>query len=145
MLSLLYLSNERTDIQSMVRFLCTKLKSPTALEMRQLRRLLRNVTGTEDTATVFEVRDNNDKREQLVKKLEVFTDSDWASDQMTRKSTSGAVIMAEGNRLHAHSRGQASVALSSCEAGGDSSVRICQGVIVIAGGVDVCRFGTLRV
>ena len=35
---------------------------------------------------------------------------------MTLKSTSGAVIMAEGMRLHAHSRGQASVALSSCEA-----------------------------
>ena len=35
---------------------------------------------------------------------------------MTRKSTSGAVIMAEGMRLHAHCRGQASVALSSCEA-----------------------------
>ena len=58
----------------------------------------------------------NDKREQLVKKLEVFTDSDWASDQTKRKSTSGAVIMAERTRLHAHSRGQASVALSSCEA-----------------------------
>ena len=29
---------------------------------------------------------------------------------------SGAVIMAEGMRLHAHSRGQSSVALSSCEA-----------------------------
>ena len=84
--------------------------------MRQLKRLLRYVKGTEDMATVFEVRDNNDKREQLVKKLEVFTDSDWASDQTTRKSTSGAVIMAEGMRLHAHSRGQASVALSSCEA-----------------------------
>ena len=33
-LTLLYLSNERTDIQSTVRLLCTKLKSPTALEMR---------------------------------------------------------------------------------------------------------------
>ena len=34
-LSLLYLSNERTDIQSTALFLCTKLKSPTTLEMRQ--------------------------------------------------------------------------------------------------------------
>ena len=92
-LTLMYLSNERTDIQSTVRFLCSKLKSPTALEMRQLKRILRYVKGTEDMATVFEVRDNNDKREELVKKLEVFTDSDWTSDQMT--STSGAVIMAE--------------------------------------------------
>ena len=84
--------------------------------MRQLKRLLRYVKGTEDMSTVFEVRDNNDRSEQLVKRLEVHTDSDWASDQTSRKSTSGAVIMAEGMRLHAHSRGQASVALSSCEA-----------------------------
>ena len=48
--------------------------------------------------------------------MEVYTDSDWASDQLTRKSTSAALIMAEGMRLHAHSQGQASVALSSCEA-----------------------------
>ena len=115
-LALLYLSNERTEIQSTVRFLCTELKSTTALEMPQLKQLLRYVKGTEDMATMFEVRDNNDKREQLVKKLDVFTDSDWASDQMTRKSRSGAVIMADCMRLHAHSRGQASVALSSCEA-----------------------------
>ena len=113
-LTLLYLSNERTDIQSTVRLLFTKLKNQTALEMRQLKRLLRYVKGTEDMSTVFEMRDSNDRREQLVKRLGVYTDSDWASDQVTRKSTSGAVIM-EGMRLHA-SRGQASVALSSCEA-----------------------------
>ena len=52
----------------------------------------------------------------VVKRLEVYTDSDWASDQVTRTSTSGALIMVEGMRLHAHSRCQASVALSSCEA-----------------------------
>ena len=56
-LTLLYLSNERTDIQSTVRFLCTKLKSPTALKMRQLTRFLIYVNGTEDMATVFVVRD----------------------------------------------------------------------------------------
>ena len=67
-------------------------------------------------ATVFEVQDNIDKREQLIKKLEVFTDSDWASDQTTRKSTRGAVFMTEGMRLHAHTRGQGTVALSRCEA-----------------------------
>ena len=42
-LTLLYLSNESTDIQNMVRLLCTKLKNTTALEMRQLKRLLRYV------------------------------------------------------------------------------------------------------
>ena len=81
-----------------------------------MKRLLRYVKGTEDMSTVFEMRDSKDRGEQLVKRLEVYTDSDWASDQTSRKSTSGAVIMAEGMRLHAHSRGQAPVALSSCEA-----------------------------
>ena len=60
-------------------------------------------------STVFEMRDSNDKREQLVKRLEVYTDSEWASEQTKRKS-------AEGMRLHAQCRGQTSVALSSCEA-----------------------------
>ena len=53
--------------------------------------------------------------DNCVKRLEVYTDSVWARDQTSRKSTSGAVIMAEDMRLHAHSRGQASVAWSSCE------------------------------
>ena len=76
----------------------------------------------------------------MVKRLEVYTDFDWASDQVTRKSTSGAMIMAEGMRLHAHSRGQASVALSR----GNGSLRRHQGGTVVARGVDVCWFGTLR-
>ena len=70
-LTLLYLCNESTDIQSTVRLLCTKLKSPTALEMRQLKLLLRYVKGTENMSTVFEMRDSNDRRKQLVKRLEV--------------------------------------------------------------------------
>ena len=39
------------------------------------------------------------RREQLVKRMEVNTDSDWASDQTSRKSTSGAVIMAERHEI----------------------------------------------
>ena len=47
---------------------------------------------------MFEVRDNDDRREQPVKRLEVYTDSESAREQTKRKSTSGAVIMAEGSR-----------------------------------------------
>ena len=103
-------------------------------------RPLRYVKGTEDMSTVFEMRDSNDRREQLVERLEVYTDSDWASDQTTRKSTSGAVVMAEGMRLHARSRGQASVALSSCETEvmeGLKEALLLQEVLMFAG------FGTL--
>ena len=70
-----------------------------SVSMRQLKRLLRYVKGTEDMSFVFEVRDNNDRREQLVKKLEVYPDSDWASEQTTRTSTSSAVIVAERHEI----------------------------------------------
>ena len=103
--------------------------------MRQLKRLLRYVKGSEDMSTVFEVRDNNE-----VKKLGVNTHSAWASEQNLRKSTTGAVIMTESMRLHAHSGGQASVALSSCEAQSDGSVGKHQGGTVVARGVDVCWY-----
>ena len=46
-------------------------------------------------STAFEMRGSNDRRDQLVKRLEIYTDSDWASDQTSRKSTSGAVIMTQ--------------------------------------------------
>ena len=82
-------TKERTS-KAQSDLLCTKLKSPTALEMRHLKRLLKYVKGTEDMSTVCEMRDSNDRREQLIKRLEVYTDSDWASDQVTRKSTSGS-------------------------------------------------------
>ena len=50
-----------------------------------------------------------------------------------------AVIMAEGMRLHAHSRGQASVALSSCDAEvmaaseGIKEALLLRGVLMSAG------------
>ena len=111
--------------------------------MRQLKRLLRYVKGTEDRSTVFEMRDSKDRREQLVRRLEVYTNSGWASDQTTRKSTSGAVIMAEGMRLHAHSRGQASVALSSCEAEVMAASEGIKEALLLQEVLMFCWFGTL--
>ena len=102
------------------------------------------VKGTEDMSTVFEMRDSNDRTEQLIKRLEVYTDSDWTSDQVTRKSTSGAVIMAEGMRLHAHSRGQAFSGIEQFRSRGDGSLGRHQGGTVVARSVDVCWFGTLK-
>ena len=58
-LTLLHLSNQRTDIQSTAQLLGAKLKNPTMLEMGQLKRLVRFVKGTENISNVFEMRDNN--------------------------------------------------------------------------------------
>ena len=97
--------------------------------MRQLKRLLQRYERHGDS--VRGARQQRQERETVVKKLEIFTDSDWASDPTTRKSTSGAVIMAEGMRLHAQSPGRATVALSSCEA---EVAAASEGISLTAGG-----------
>ncbi len=45
-----------------------------------------------------------------------FSDSDWASDHASRKSTSGFVFMLNGGPVSWYSKRQATVALSSREA-----------------------------
>lgn len=47
--------------------------------------------------------------------LRFYTDSAWAQDPKSKKSISGAVMLSEGLKIHAHSRGEATVASSSCE------------------------------
>ena len=55
--------------------------------------------------------------------LKIFTDSDWAGDVESRKSTSGGVVMI-GDHLIGHwSRTQATIALSSDEAELNASVK----------------------
>ena len=49
-------------------------------------------------------------------KWQVFTDSDWAGERDTRKSTSGGAILLGGHCLKTWSSTQSSPALSSAEA-----------------------------
>jgi len=48
--------------------------------------------------------------------LQVFMDSDWARDQVDRKSISGFVVMFEGGAVSWGSKKQTSVVLSTVEA-----------------------------
>lgn len=45
-----------------------------------------------------------------------YTDSDWAGDTATRRSTSGYVFNVESGAISWSSKRQATVALSTCEA-----------------------------
>ena len=60
--------------------------------------------------------DPNVRRQRILTRLDVYSDSDHAGCIRTRKSTSGCVIMAGCNLLKSVCRGQAVVALSSGEA-----------------------------
>lgn len=107
-LTVLYPSNERSDITSMVQLLCTQLTTPDKKGGRQLTKLLRcnlgGATGLKPTAVGRSVS-------------KVYTDNDWAQDPKSRTFASSAVILKEGWRIHAQPRGQAVTSLSSCEAG----------------------------
>ena len=83
--------------------------------MRQLKPLLRYAKCTEDVATVFEVQCNSVERERERRWSRSWRYSQTPTGLASRKSTSGAVIVAKGMKLHAYSRDQAAVALSSCE------------------------------
>ena len=63
--------------------------------------------GSFDFSTVAE------KQEHL---LEVFSDSDWAGNKSSRKSTSSGTMFLDGQVIYTFSRNQKSVALSSGEA-----------------------------
>ena len=142
--TLLYLSNERTDIQSMVRHLCTKLRTPTALEMRQLKRLLRYAKVRKTwrqcsrcNATASRERE----RETVVKKLEVFTDSDWAS---VEEEYEWSGDHGRGHEVECSQSWSSYSGFERLGSRGGRSVAGHQGGVIVAGGVDVCRLGALR-
>ena len=69
-LTLVYLSNERSDVQSTVRMLCARLKEPTAGDIRKLKKLLRYLSATRHMGIVFNSEPVDDKV------LKIFSDSD---------------------------------------------------------------------
>lgn len=56
------------------------------------------------------------KFEDQASRIDVFTDSDWAGDLKTRKSTSGGIAMFRGRLVKGWSSTQRHIALSSGEA-----------------------------
>lgn len=55
-------------------------------------------------------------RKDDVRNIHVYVDSDWAGDNISRKSTTGVAIGVGGRLLKTYSRNQKTIALSSGEA-----------------------------
>lgn len=106
-LVLLWWSNERLNSTSMVGLSCPVLKSPDQTDKRWLNMLLRYVQSTKYASTEY--------RPKVLGPgvLKVYTDSDWAQGPTTGASTSGAVMVCEGCRNHAHAQVQPAVVLAS--------------------------------
>ena len=108
-----FIAPQRPDLHFEIGVLSRGLSSPTGECWARLRRLGRYLAGT-TRARLFVSRPQHtsNKTRQIV----VWTDSDYAGDKQTRKSTSCALVFCDGTLVHGHSRRQTVVATSSAEA-----------------------------
>ena len=105
-----YLSTTtRPDISAAVSVLSQYMSEPSSDHWIGVKRVLRYLRGTMNFGLKFSV---DDKNPQLVG----YSDSDWAGDQDTRKSTTGYVFQINNCTVSWSSRKQSTVAKSSTEA-----------------------------
>ena len=92
-----------------------KLGSPTLADLIRAKKALRHLEGTRDlklhmTIPALKPNDLN----KTLKHITGFSDSDWAGDPVTRKSTSCTLCYVDQFLLTSECRGQGTVALSRC-------------------------------
>ena len=126
--TLLYLSQDRPDIQHCVRGLAQHMSFPTKDAVEKLKRLILYLKGTEEHSVLlpYNVPENRKVFELMEKKfgsckhkVEVFTDAAWGGDKTSqehkRHSVSSGMLYVDGRFVLNWSRTQRSIALSSCE------------------------------
>ena len=130
----LYMAQDRYDIQFPVRLLASYMSKPTLLAMAALKKLASYLAFSKDMRMFFpNVKENFTvftrwKRLDLGEdcereiwssaqyNLEIFSDSDWATSKVSRRSTLSCLVYLNGCCIYSHSRAQTSIALSSMEA-----------------------------
>ena len=105
-----YLAQDRTDIRYATKELCRHMSKPTEGDWMDLKRLCRYLQGRR-RMVLHRATDN--PRPGVI---EVLVDSDWAGCPVTRRSTSGGVMIVFGMCLKGWSTTQKVVARSSGEA-----------------------------
>lgn len=106
--SLMYLMlGTRPDLAYAVSVVSRYSSNPDDTHRQAVKRILRYIQGTRDLCLVFQ----GDLRP-----LRGYSDSDWAGDPDTRRSTSGYVFDVGSGKISWSSKRQATTALSSCEA-----------------------------
>ncbi|XP_055527725.1 uncharacterized protein LOC129720286 [Wyeomyia smithii] len=122
--ALLYLLvNARPDVSKSVGLLGRKMSNPNQSDWPAAQRVLQYLNTTKNLRLKFgPVKDW---------KLIGYSDSDWAGDQQTRKSTTGVVFFFGEGPISWISKAQASVALSSLEAEYNALTIACQEAVWI--------------
>lgn len=112
------MSVDRPDLCHVVRTLASAMKTPRLSDWMRLKKVARYLVKVPYMKRVFKMQDP----EKL--HVNVMTDSDWAGDLRTRRSTSGAVIRIGSHVVQIKCASQKVVALSSME----SEYSMCRGV-----------------
>jgi hypothetical protein len=105
--AVLYLSlNTRPDIAYAVGVLSRHANKPTVEVCHLMVHLMQYLRGTKEMGIRFSGRKFD---------MHVFTDADWAGDQITRRSTTGYVVFAAGGPITWQSKLQTTVSTSSMQ------------------------------
>ena len=97
----------RPDLAFAVSMISRFSSNPTKTHMKAVKRVFRYIQGTLSMSLVFR---------GSIQPLVGYTDSDWARDPDTRRSTSGYVFNLGSVAVSWSSKRQPTVSLSSCEA-----------------------------
>ena len=114
--SLIYASiSTRPDITHAVNMLSRYMHTPSQTHMNAARRVLRYLKSCTEYGLVY---DNGGKKNTMNDPLTItaYSDSDWGGDAVDSKSTTGYVVLLNGNLITWNTRKQHTVALSSAEA-----------------------------
>ena len=128
---LLYVSQDRVDVQHGVRNLAQAMARPTVEAEPGLKHFILYLKGTENHGILLPYQQqfgskleetNGEHTKDADKKfssVEVFSDADWAGDQSStskrRRSVSSVMVFVNNCLIQSYSRSQKSIALSSCE------------------------------
>ena len=127
--TLLYISQDRVDIQHSVRSLAQAMARPTAAAERGVKHLVLYLKRTEHQGILLPYRQaygrkldeihGEPSKDDNLNMVEIFSDADWAGDQTSstrrRHSVSSVMVFVNNCMVQSYSRSQKSIALSSCE------------------------------
>ena len=105
-----YLAVDRPDVAFATKEICKCMSNPMQRDWEKIKRVARYLIKVPDLAALFPWGSGEDPV------LKVYTDSDWAGDRETRKSTSAGCAMWCGGTIKHWTKQQKVIAKSSAEA-----------------------------
>ena len=107
-----YLAMDRADIQFASKEACRSMARPKVKDWEKIKRLARYLV--EVPKLVWRFAENEGRHDKP--QIDIYTDSDWAGDKESRKSTSGGLITVAGGTCKSWAGTQSTIAASSGEA-----------------------------